>query len=113
MGLEIQTHLGFEPATEVAARGAAYSGNLDWWVAGSWANTRNALERVAGRAGLDLASCSMVATDAMFAVVPPVAALELMVIRLLMTRRLRNYRSNIIAELRKPSPAAVDYQLSA
>jgi SAM-dependent methyltransferase len=66
------------------------------------ANTPAALARIAPRAGLDLASCSMVATDAMFAVVPPLAAVELMVIRLLMTKRLRGFRSDIIAALRKP-----------
>lgn len=37
IGLEIQTRLGFEPATEGVARGSAYSGNLDRWVSGSWA----------------------------------------------------------------------------
>lgn len=78
------------------------------------ANTRRALEHVANRAGLQLSSCSMVATDAMFAVVPPMAAIELMLIRLLMTRRLRNFRPNIIAVLKKPErPAAVSYQRSA
>jgi SAM-dependent methyltransferase len=66
------------------------------------ANTPRALERMATNAGLELASCSMVATDALFAVVPPLAALELVLIRLLLTRPLRTYRSNIIAVLKKP-----------
>jgi SAM-dependent methyltransferase len=78
------------------------------------ANTPSALRRVSQRVGLELASCSMVATDAMFAVVPPLAAAELVLIRLLMTRRLKNYRPNIIAALRKPQPqAAVAFPLSA
>lgn len=79
------------------------------------ANTQRALARVAQRSGLELELCSMVATDAMFAVVPPIAAVELMVIRLMMTRRLRAFRPDIIAMLRKPAeqPSAVELQLSA
>ncbi len=65
------------------------------------ANTRARLARIAGASGLALADVRMVATDAMFAVVPPLAAAELFVIRLLMTKRLKRYRSNIIAALRK------------
>lgn len=67
------------------------------------ANTERRLKTVAGESGLELAACDMRATDAMFAVVPPIAAAELVVIRLLLTRRMRGYRSNIIATLRKPA----------
>jgi SAM-dependent methyltransferase len=79
------------------------------------ANTKRALTRVADGAGLRVAGCDLVATDAMFAVVPPLAAVELVVIRLLLTRRMKNFRSNIIAVLRKPAEqlSAVGYQLSA
>ena len=45
-------------------------------------------------------------TDAMFALVPPMAAVELMVIRLLMTRPQRGFRSNLIAALtNQPRPS--------
>jgi ubiquinone/menaquinone biosynthesis C-methylase UbiE len=66
------------------------------------ANSRRALARLADGANLRLAKCDLVATDAIFALVPPLAALELMVIRLLLTRPLRQFRSNIIAMLQKP-----------
>lgn len=65
-------------------------------------NTRRRLNEVASDAGLSLVDVDLIATDAMFAVVPPLAAIELLVIRLLLTRPLRAFRSNIIAMLRKP-----------
>jgi len=43
----------------------------------------------------------LVSTDAMFAMVPPLAFVELAYIRLLMSDRLRRYRTNLIAVLRK------------
>jgi SAM-dependent methyltransferase len=66
------------------------------------ANSQRALARVGAGAGLRLTKCELVETDAIFALVPPVAALELIVIRLLLTRPLRHFRSNIIAVLQKP-----------
>jgi len=76
------------------------------------ANTRARLAKVARDAGLALADVRMVATDALFAVVPPLAAAELFVIRLLMTSRMKGYRTNIIAALRKPKVASATYDLS-
>ena len=70
------------------------------------ANTTRALKRVADRAGLTLAGCDLVASDAMFALVPPMAVVELLVIRLLMTRPLRGFRSNLIVALQKPAAPA-------
>jgi ubiquinone/menaquinone biosynthesis C-methylase UbiE len=65
------------------------------------ANTRARLVEISRSAGLVLADVRMVATDALFAVVPPLAAAELLMIRLLMTRQMKNYRPNIIATMRK------------
>lgn len=73
------------------------------------ANTERALTTVAAQSGLTLESCSLVATDAMFAVVPPLAAAELLLIRLLMLDRFRKFRSNIIALLRKSERLTRNY----
>jgi SAM-dependent methyltransferase len=71
------------------------------------ANTDRQLAITGGEAGLDLAVVQMVATDALFAVIPPIAAIELMALRLLLKPGLRRYRSNIIAVLKKqPGRAA-------
>jgi SAM-dependent methyltransferase len=70
------------------------------------ANTDAAIADVGRRAGLSVARIQMVATDAVFAVVPPLAALELAAIRLTLSDRLRRYRSDIIATLEKPADAA-------
>jgi SAM-dependent methyltransferase len=70
------------------------------------ANTPGRLDAVAAGAGLRLERCSLIATDAMFAVVPPLAAMELALIRVLLTRPMRRFRPNIIATLRKPAAAA-------
>jgi SAM-dependent methyltransferase len=66
------------------------------------ANSERRLAKVAESAGLRLANCHLVGTDAILALIPPLAVLELLVIRLLLTRPLRQFRSNIIAVLRKP-----------
>jgi ubiquinone/menaquinone biosynthesis C-methylase UbiE len=65
------------------------------------ANTRKALRAVADASSLDVVSARMVTTDAMFAVLPPVVAFELLWIRLLMTTPFRDLRPNILAVLRK------------
>jgi SAM-dependent methyltransferase len=70
------------------------------------ANTDEALAGVGGRAGLAVVRMQLVATDAVFAVIPPLAALELAAIRLTLRPRLRRYRADIIATLQKPAPRA-------
>lgn len=65
------------------------------------ANTRKALRAVADASSLEVVSVRMVTTDAMCAVLPPIVALELLWIRLLMTTPFRDLRPNILAVLRK------------
>lgn len=70
------------------------------------ANTEPALRNVSAKAGLDVERVQMVATDAALALIPPLAVLELLAIKLLLTKPFRQYRSNIIATLRKPAGTA-------
>jgi SAM-dependent methyltransferase len=70
------------------------------------ANTEDQLGKVAAEAGLGVKVVSIVETDALFAVIAPLAALELILIKLLLTKRLRRFRSNIIATLTKPGSVA-------
>ena len=67
------------------------------------ANTDRALEATAARVGLHVVRMQMVATDAVLALVPPLAAIELAFIRLTLQKRLRRYRADIIATLQKPA----------
>jgi SAM-dependent methyltransferase len=73
------------------------------------ANTDRRLAAVGGNAGFAMARVEMVASDAMFAVVPPLAAIELLVLRCLLAPSVRRYRSSIIAVLQKTdTPARSD-----
>jgi SAM-dependent methyltransferase len=65
------------------------------------ANTQQALKRLSEGSALEIVNITMLTTDALFAVLPPVAALELLWIRLLMAKPLRALRPNILAVLRK------------
>jgi SAM-dependent methyltransferase len=70
------------------------------------ANTDRAIEGIAERVGLRVVRMQMVATDAVFALLPPLAAVELVIIRLTLLKRLRRYRADIIATLQKPPMAS-------
>jgi ubiquinone/menaquinone biosynthesis C-methylase UbiE len=63
------------------------------------ANTRTTIARAATASGLRVANLRMIATTAHTAVVPPLAAVELLWIRALMTRPLRSLRTNLIVTL--------------
>jgi len=65
------------------------------------ANTRSRIKELAHSNGYEVVSVRMVVTDAAFAVISPVAVLELIWLRLLMTDALKGLRTNIIAVLRK------------
>jgi SAM-dependent methyltransferase len=65
------------------------------------ANTEEDVCRLAGASGLEVVEVRPILTDAIFASVPPLALVELAYIRLLMSERLRRYRTNLIAVLRK------------
>jgi SAM-dependent methyltransferase len=71
------------------------------------ANSPRQLHRLAAAAGLELDTVSLVTTSAVFVVIPPLMVLELLWIRLLMTRPLRPLRPNLIAVLRKPARSTV------
>lgn len=67
-----------------------------------YANTQNAIMMLAKSSGFQISKLEMVIASAELAVIPPLAFLELLFIRLLTTSRLRAFRSNIITILRKP-----------
>ena len=67
------------------------------------ANTPRQLNALAARTGLELSGVRLLTTSAAFAIIPPLALLELLWIRLLMTRPLRPLRTNLVAVLRKPA----------
>jgi ubiquinone/menaquinone biosynthesis C-methylase UbiE len=69
------------------------------------ANSRGKIERVAKMAGFDVVKTKMIVSDAIFSVFPPIAVIELLWIRLLMTAAMKPLRTNIIAVLQKPTVA--------
>lgn len=71
------------------------------------ANSKKKIDSLAQAAGFEFAQIEMIVSDAVFAVVPPVALPELVSIRILMTRPFRSLRTNIIATLKKQSAYAL------
>lgn len=67
------------------------------------ANTKGTIRRLARDAGFEIAHFQPIPSDAALLVVPPLAALELVWIRLTMTRALAPLRTNLIVALRKPA----------
>jgi ubiquinone/menaquinone biosynthesis C-methylase UbiE len=67
------------------------------------ANTRRRIEDLSRLTGLEVAELKMLATDAMFATISPLAAIELFWIRLLMTEPFKPLRTNVITIMRKPT----------
>jgi ubiquinone/menaquinone biosynthesis C-methylase UbiE len=65
------------------------------------ANTQESIERAATAAGFEVSDIRMLVSDAVFGAAPPLAALELLWIRLLMTRAFKGLRTTIIAVLRR------------
>jgi ubiquinone/menaquinone biosynthesis C-methylase UbiE len=66
------------------------------------ANSPAAIRALATRAGLELADLQVISTGAVLGVIPPLAALELLYIRLLRLPSLAGLRSNLIVALRRP-----------
>jgi len=64
-------------------------------------NSASAIRNIAARCGFDVVSIQLVVTGALFALVPPLAALELLFIRLISAPWAAAARPNIIAVLRK------------
>jgi ubiquinone/menaquinone biosynthesis C-methylase UbiE len=77
------------------------------------ANSPRRLRRLAAGTGLELSDVQLVTTSAIFVVAPPLVVLELLWIRLLMTRAFRPFRTNLIALLRKPAETAERAQKAA
>lgn len=69
------------------------------------ANTRKQITSVAGMSGFEVRKIKMTVSDAVFALVAPVAIPELVYIRLLMTQRFKTWRPDIIATLTKNGAA--------
>lgn len=66
------------------------------------ANTRAKIASIAASVGFNTVRTRMIVSDAIFAMVLPLAAVELVWIRLLMTAPMRPLRTNIIAILERP-----------
>jgi len=69
------------------------------------ANTPRRVRQLLEASSLVVVKIAMLTTDAVFAVVPPLAALELLWIRMLMTAPFRGLRPNMLAVLRKSASA--------
>jgi 2-polyprenyl-3-methyl-5-hydroxy-6-metoxy-1,4-benzoquinol methylase len=65
-------------------------------------NTPGAMRAAAAQAGLEIAELNMVNSSAVTAVLGPLAAGELLITRVLNQPAFEDYRSNIVAVLRKP-----------
>jgi SAM-dependent methyltransferase len=65
------------------------------------ANTESRIRALADASGFKVANVEIFVADAIFAMIPPLAVLELLWLRLLMTRPFRSYRTNIITVLQK------------
>lgn len=66
-------------------------------------NTEAALRHTAARAGFSRVTVRHLVSDAQLIMIPALVVLELMVIRLLMTRPFRRFRIYLIAEMEKPA----------
>jgi len=67
------------------------------------ANTEAQVKALAQANGFEVLQLDLIPTDAIFAMLPPLAILELIWIRVLMTDLMRGYRTNLIVALRKSS----------
>ena len=71
------------------------------------ANSRRRIAALAASTGLRVDRLRLVVSDAMFATVPPLALIELLWLRVLMTEHFRAIRTNIIALMTKETGVAV------
>ena len=76
-------------------------GSNDIFPAAYKINTATQIEQIGARCGFRVIEIRMVNSTAVAAMLFPIAILELILIRLLETRVLQSYRTNIIAVLRK------------
>ena len=71
------------------------------------ANTKDQISDLADTTGFKVRRIRFTVSDAVFALIPPIAIPELIYLRLLMTDRFKNWRTNIITVLRKQPTADV------
>jgi ubiquinone/menaquinone biosynthesis C-methylase UbiE len=71
------------------------------------ANTKRKIEQLSESSGLHVVKIRMLVTDAVFKMIFPLAAVELIWIRALMTRPLEGLRTNIAAILQKPGTTSI------
>lgn len=71
------------------------------------ANNKRQIAALAQMTGFEVAKIRMIVSDAVFALVPPIAIPELIYIRLLMTKPFAAWRTTIIASLKKNEPSPV------
>lgn len=77
------------------------------------ANTETHIGLLARGTGFDVTTFRLTVSDAVCALVPPIAVLELIYLRWLMTERGKKWRTNIITVLRKQEPANAVREVSA
>jgi len=65
------------------------------------ANSEIEIEKIAAATRFDVESVRLISSDAVFALVPPIAVVELLWIKLLMSPCLRRLRTNLLVVLRK------------
>src|SRR5262249_17247724 len=70
------------------------------------ANSQQQIADLARATGFKVRRIQFTVSDAVFALIPPVAVAELIYLRLLMTARLKNWRTNIITVLTKDADSA-------
>jgi|ERR1700730_5043105 len=68
------------------------------------ANTESQICRIAQLTKFEVLKVGFIASSAKFAIIAPLACFELVWIRLLLTRPLRRFRTNLIVTLAKPRP---------
>jgi ubiquinone/menaquinone biosynthesis C-methylase UbiE len=66
-------------------------------------NSESALRQTAARAGFSRVTVRHLVSDAQLVMIPPLVVLELLMIRLLMTRPFRRFRIYLIAAMEKPA----------
>ena len=71
------------------------------------ANTQNQIADLADGTGFKVARIKFAVSDAVFALIPPMAIPELIYLRLLMTDRFKDWRTNIITVLKKDRATGV------
>ncbi len=65
-------------------------------------NSQTRINKIARDIGFEVEEIKMIVSAAQFVIIPPLVVFELLWIRLLMNKKMRMFRTNIIARFRKP-----------